>query len=133
MNAFHLHPRLEADTVFVADWPLCAVRLMRDSRYPWLILVPRRPAAVEIHALATDDRALLMEEAARASRVLAGIRGIEKVNIAALGNQVAQLHVHVIGRRRDDPAWPGPVWGHGAPKPYGAREQAEIIALVRSC
>jgi diadenosine tetraphosphate (Ap4A) HIT family hydrolase len=133
VNAFHLHPRLEADTVFVADWPLCAVRLMRDSRYPWLILVPRPPAAVEIHAIATDDRALLMEEAARASRVLAGIRGIEKVNIAALGNQVAQLHVHVIGRRRGDPAWPGPVWGHGAPKPYGAREQAEIIALVRSC
>lgn len=133
MNAFYLHPRLEADTVFVADWPLCAVRLMRDSRYPWLILVPRRPEAVEIHALAAADRVLLMEEAARASRVLAGIRGIEKVNIAALGNQVAQLHVHVIGRRRGDPAWPGPVWGHSAPKPYGAREQAKIIALVRSC
>lgn len=133
MSAFHLHPRLEADTAFAADWPLCAVRLMRDARYPWLILVPRRSPVVEIHELVAADRALLIEEAARASRALRGIPGIEKINVGALGNQVAQLHVHVIGRHRGDPAWPGPVWGHGAPVPYGAREEAALLALVRSC
>jgi diadenosine tetraphosphate (Ap4A) HIT family hydrolase len=132
MSDFLLHPRLEADTAFVADWPLSTVLLMNDARYPWLILVPRRVVMTEIHQLAPADRALLMEEVTRASLILRAMPGVEKINVGALGNMVAQLHVHVIGRQPGDPAWPGPVWGHSPAQPYGAREQAERIALVRS-
>jgi diadenosine tetraphosphate (Ap4A) HIT family hydrolase len=131
MSDFLLHHRLEADTAFVSDWPLCTVLLMNDARYPWLILVPRRAVMSEIHQLSAADRALLIEEVTRASAILAAMPGVDKVNIGALGNLVPQLHVHVIGRRMGDPAWPGPVWGHSPAKPYGAREQAERIALVR--
>ena len=131
MSDFLLHHRLEADTAFVSDWPLCTVLLMNDARYPWLILVPRRAVMSEIHQLSAADRALLIEEVTRASAILAAMPGVDKVNIGALGNQVPQLHVHVIGRRIGDPAWPGPVWGHSPPEPYEARLQAERIALVR--
>ena len=132
MSNFLLHPRLEADTAFVADWPLCTLLLMNDARYPWLILAPRRPVMMEIHQLAPGDRAALMEEVTRASLILRDIPGIEKINVGALGNKVPQLHVHVIGRHMGDPAWPGPVWGHSQARPYTAREQAERIALVRN-
>jgi diadenosine tetraphosphate (Ap4A) HIT family hydrolase len=131
MSDFLLHPRLEADTAFVSDWPLCTLLLMNDARYPWLILVPRRPVMMEIHQLSPADRALLVEEVARASQIVGAMPGIDKVNVGALGNLVPQLHIHVIGRRIGDPAWPGPVWGHSPPQPYEAREQAERIALVR--
>ncbi|HEY5348065.1 MAG TPA: HIT domain-containing protein [Rhizomicrobium sp.] len=132
MSDFLLHPRLEADTAFAADWPLCTVLLMNDARYPWLILVPRRAVMMEIHQLAPADRVLLMEEVTRASLIVRKMPGVEKINVGALGNMVPQLHVHVIGRHVSDPAWPGPVWGHSPAQPYGAREQAERIALVRS-
>jgi diadenosine tetraphosphate (Ap4A) HIT family hydrolase len=129
---FRLHPRLEADTAFVADWPLCRVLLMNDARYPWLILVPRRASAVEITDLATDDRALLMTEMARAGLVVRGVPGVAKLNIGALGNLVPQLHIHIVGRQAGDPAWPGPVWGHSPPTPYDPVARDARIALVRS-
>ena len=117
--AFALHPRLLADTVFVADWALSRVVVMKDARYPWLILVPRRDAATEIFDLEEGDRQTLTEEIARASHGLKTLTGAAKINVGALGNLVPQLHVHVVARRPDDAAWPGPVWGQGSAQPYG--------------
>lgn len=109
--AFTLHPQLVADTVPVGDLPLCRVLLSKDANYPWLILVPRRPGIVELIDLDSADRPVLTTEIDDAARVLKAITECEKLNIAALGNVVPQLHVHVIGRRHSDAAWPKPVWG----------------------
>ena len=129
---FQLDPRLEADAVFVDDWPLCRVLLMNDARYPWLILVPRRDALVEITDLPPADRAVLMEEIARAGEILRAMPEVAKLNIGALGNVVRQLHVHVIARRPGDPAGAGPVWGHGSAVPYQPNAQDDLVALVRA-
>ncbi len=117
MSDFKLHPRLEADTAFIADWPLCRVLAMNDARYPWLILVPRREAT-ELHDLNERDRPLLIEQIAHASEKLKAFTGAAKINVGALGNLVPQLHVHIIARNPGDAAWPGPVWGQGTPIPY---------------
>ena len=130
--SFDLHPRLEADTVFIADWPLCRVLLMNDARYPWLILVPRRDGLIELMDLTVTDRALLTEEAARAGDVVRGLPGVTKLNLGALGNLVPQFHVHVVGRHAGDPAWPSPVWGHSPALPYEAAARDALLALVRS-
>ena len=131
MSEFVLNERLAADTVPVADWPLSAVRLMNDRTWPWLILVPRRPALKELHELTTLDMALLVGEIAKASRVVAEICRPEKVNVGALGNIVQQLHIHVIGRFRDDPAWPGPVWSFRPPVPYRDDELGQVVERLR--
>lgn len=115
---FSLHERLAADTFPVTDLPLCRVLLMNNRLWPWLILVPRRADAVEIHRLAAADQATLMTEIAAASRVVERLFAPEKLNIGALGNVVSQLHVHVLGRTRGDAAWPGPVWGSGHAEAY---------------
>jgi len=128
---FQLDPRLAADTLPVADLALCTVRLMNDARYPWLILVPLREDAVEIHALAAGDRLSLTEETARVAGALAAHAPGHKINIGALGNIVRQLHIHVVARREGDAAWPGPVWGHGAAVPYDPAEAVRIIAALR--
>jgi diadenosine tetraphosphate (Ap4A) HIT family hydrolase len=99
---------------------------MRDRRFPWLILVPARDSVREIHELAPADRALLVEEVARASEVLTELCRPEKINLGALGNLVPQLHIHVVARSAADPAWPGPVWGSGAAVPYPAAELEEL-------
>ncbi|MBV9990083.1 MAG: HIT family protein [Alphaproteobacteria bacterium] len=112
MSGFILHPRLDADTAFVVDWPLCRVLAMRDARYPWAVLVPRREA-VEVFDLDEKDRAVLVEEVARAAQGLKRLSDASKINIGALGNLVPQLHVHVVARNPGDAAWPGPVWGQG--------------------
>lgn len=130
-DEFRLHERLEADTVQVLDWPLSAVRLMNDRSWPWLILVPRRPGLREIHDLPTLDLALLVGEMAKASRVMSELCRPEKVNIGALGNMVPQLHIHVIGRFRDDPAWPGPVWSFRPPVPYRPDELDKTLERLR--
>ncbi|HEX4118282.1 MAG TPA: HIT domain-containing protein [Rhizomicrobium sp.] len=130
--SFALHPRLEADTHLAADWPLCRVLVMSDARYPWLVLVPRRDGVTEITALEASDRAQLMDEIARAGRLVQNFPGVTKLNIGALGNLVPQLHVHVVGRRQGDPAWPGPVWGHSSAVPYDAVVLAQILASVRA-
>lgn len=129
---FLLHPRLEADAAFVADWPLCRVLLMNDARYPWLILVPRRADVTEIMELTAAERTLLVEEIARAGEAVRTLAGVAKLNIGALGNLVPQLHVHVVGRRPGDPAWPGPVWGHSPAVPYEPAARDALITLVRS-
>lgn len=117
MPDFVLDPQLEADSFPVADLPLCSVRLMRDANYPWLLLVPRR-TETEIADLDASDRTLLMTEIALISDVLRQAVPCDKINVAALGNVVKQLHVHVIARRIKDAAWPRPVWGAVPPKAY---------------
>jgi len=118
MTNFTLHPRLAADTIFVKDLALCRVLAMNDARYSWAVLVPRRAGATEIFDLSATDRALLIGEAARAAEGLKRIARADKINVAALGNLVPQLHVHVVARRIGDAAWPGPVWGQGSAVPY---------------
>jgi diadenosine tetraphosphate (Ap4A) HIT family hydrolase len=120
-----LHPTLARDTVEVARLPLCRVLLMKDRRFPWLILVPERESAREIHELPAADRAELIEEIARAGEVLERLFRPDKLNVGALGNVVPQLHVHVVARFAADPAWPGPVWGSGAAVPYADDELEE--------
>ena len=131
--SFTLHPRLAADTLFAADWPLCRVLLMNDARYPWLVLAPRRTGLVEIADLLPPDRALLMEEMTRAGEAVRRLLPGAKLNIGALGNLVPQLHVHVIGRTPGDPAWPGPVWGHSAAIPYEPGPGEARLDLIRRC
>lgn len=124
---FSLNERLQADTRHVTDLGLCRVLLMNNALWPWLILVPMRENAVEIHRLDEADQTALMREIVLASRVVERLFAPDKMNVGALGNMVPQLHVHVIGRKRGDPAWPGPVWGSGHARPY---EPAEAAALV---
>jgi len=115
---FELDTRLEADSLHVANLSLCTVRLMNDQRFPWLLLIPRRPNKEEVLDLAEQDQLELWDEIRRLARVLESLFSPDKLNIAALGNQVRQLHVHLIARFKDDPAWPNPVWGNGAAEPY---------------
>ena len=118
--SFTLHPMLAADTFEVARLALCRVLLMNDATYPWLILVPQRDGLRDLHDLPAGDHAGVMAEIARVSNVLQKIHSPHKINVAALGNVVEQLHIHVIARFEDDPAWPAPVWGMTAPVPYDA-------------
>lgn len=129
---FQLDAKLAADTHFAQDWPLCRVLVMNDARYSWLVLVPRKAGVTEITGLNAPDRALLMDEIARAGRLVKSLPGTAKLNIGALGNLVPQLHVHVVGRHPGDPAWPGPVWGHSPPIPHQAESLARILDLVRT-
>jgi diadenosine tetraphosphate (Ap4A) HIT family hydrolase len=126
-----LHPTLARDTIEVARLPLCRVLLMNDRRFPWLILVPEREAVREIHELPAVDRAVLIEEIARASQALERLVRPDKMNVGALGNVVPQLHVHVVARSVADPAWPGPVWGSGAAVFYAGDELEEMLGRLR--
>jgi diadenosine tetraphosphate (Ap4A) HIT family hydrolase len=127
---FRLDPRLAADTLPVGSFVLSQVLLMNDARFPWLVLVPARAGVTELVDLAPADRARLMEEIAAASRALQAVARPDKINVGALGNIVAQLHVHVVARRKGDAAWPGPVWGAGAPEPYGDDDRARVVSAL---
>lgn len=134
--AFQADPAFDAGSVVVCDWPLCQVRLQDDARFPWLILIPRRPGLRELEDLTRDDRARLMDEIVRAGavvRLLAEVdeRPVEKLNVAALGNVTAQLHVHVVGRRRDDGLWPDSVWGRAGARPYEAEALQAVVSRMR--
>lgn len=115
---FMLDPRLAADTRQIAQLPLCDLRLMNDAHYAWLVLVPRRAGMVEIADLSADEQATLWREVNLAGRALRAVAPCDKLNLGALGNIVRQLHIHVVARCEGDPAWPGPVWGHGAALAY---------------
>ena len=117
-DEFILADRIAAESVAVADLALCHVRLMNDRRYPWLLLLPRRPGLEEWTALPGDDLAQLSLEIGRAGTVLREVVPFDKLNVAALGNIVRQMHVHVIGRRVGDASWPNAVWGVGSREPY---------------
>ena len=127
---FELHERLAADTVELERWPLSRVLLMNDASYPWLILVPRRPALSEVHDLDPGDMPQFMDEICGASRALQSSLRPDKINVAALGNLVPQLHLHVIARFTGDPAWPGPVWGKAPPVPYESGALQERVAML---
>jgi len=126
-----LHPQLAADTVPLGDLSLARVLLMQDAHYPWLILVPRRPDARDIIDLTETEQAQLTREIAAASQALRQATSCSKLNVAALGNVVPQLHVHVIARRTDDAAWPRPVWGVVPPLPYEAAARDALTAALR--
>ena len=117
-GTFQLDPRLAADSIALARWALCQVRLMNDANYPWLVLVPEQPDLRDLHDLAPDHLPAMMDEIVRASRALQAVFRPEKLNVAAIGNIVPQLHVHVVARFATDPAWPKPVWGAVPPRAY---------------
>ncbi len=129
--SFSLDARLSQDTDFVGDLPLCRVLTMNDSRWPWLVLVPRRENLIELTDLDAADRSLLIEEAALAASWLKAHVKADKINIGALGNVVRQLHVHVVARTVGDPAWAGPVSGFGSAVPYGAGAARTLIDAAR--
>jgi diadenosine tetraphosphate (Ap4A) HIT family hydrolase len=126
-----LHPQLAQDTVPVGDLALARVLLANDANFPWLILVPRRPGLVELIDLEENAQIQLLSEIAAAARALKSITECDKLNIAALGNQVAQLHVHVIARRHSDAAWPKPVWGAAAPAAYDPVSRDGLLGTLR--
>ncbi|NII10110.1 HIT domain-containing protein [Oleiagrimonas sp. C23AA] len=128
---FVLDERLAGDTHLVGDLPLCRVLLMNESRYPWLIAVPRQAGLTEVTQLDADARAQLWQDIERIAEGLPALARFDKLNIGALGNVVAQLHVHVVGRRRDDPAWPGPVWGHSPAVPYTQPQVRTALETLR--
>jgi diadenosine tetraphosphate (Ap4A) HIT family hydrolase len=130
-SAWSLHAQLTQDTINIGDLPLCRVLVIKDANYPWLLLVPRRKDAVEIIDLAEVEQAQLMTEVARVARALKDITKCDKLNIAALGNVVPQLHVHVIARRKSDAAWPRPVWGAVPPLSHDAEEVQNFISALR--
>jgi diadenosine tetraphosphate (Ap4A) HIT family hydrolase len=128
---FELHPRLQQDTLVIGDFPLSRLLLMNDAGYPWFILVPRRAEMREIFELDYDDQVQLLKESSQLAMVLSRIFEADKLNIAALGNMVPQLHIHHIVRYRSDQSWPNPVWGLFPPKPYSPRAlQETCVNLV---
>lgn len=129
MTAFTLDPRLATDSVFIADGPLSQVRLMDDTRYPWLVLVPRVHGVSEWLELDGSQQRLLLAEINQAGQLIRTAPGVEKLNIGALGNIVRQLHIHLVGRHEGDAAWPGPVWGHGASVRH---EAAALVTQVET-
>lgn len=126
-----LHPQLEKDTISIGDLPLSRVLVINDATYPWLLLVPRRAGTIEIIDLDEAEQAQLMTEINRAARALKDITNPDKLNIAALGNVVPQLHVHIIARRKADAAWPRPVWGVAPALAYDPRDIEPFIANLR--
>ena len=131
MTIFELDPRLAADTADLGRIGLCSVMLMNDARYPWLILVPAKPGLIELADLDAGDRHLVMDEAIQAGDALRRLYNPEKINAAAIGNIVRQLHVHVVARNEGDPAWPGPVWGHSPAIAYSDAALTARVAELR--
>ncbi len=132
VHGWHLHPQLADDTHPLAQFALCEVRLMDDANHPWLILVPRVENAVEVIDLDAARQAQLMQEIDRASRALQVAVKPHKLNVAALGNVVPQLHVHVIARFHDDIAWPRPVWGMATAQPYSPELLIARVEMLRA-
>ena len=128
---FSLDSRLQQDTLVVGDFPLCRLLLMDDANYPWFILVPRREAVSELFQLDIADQQSLWQEATRLAEILKDAFSADKMNVATLGNVVSQLHMHVIVRRREDAAWPAPVWGRHPARAYSEEEIAGIRERLR--
>ncbi|MFC2974104.1 HIT family protein [Azotobacter bryophylli] len=128
---FELDPRLQQDTLPVGDFPLCRLLLMNDAQYPWFVLVPRREEIVEVFQLDVEDQRTFWQETTELAEILKDTFGADKMNVAALGNVVSQLHMHVIVRRHGDPAWPAPIWGKHPAQPYTAEQVAAIREKLR--
>lgn len=137
MAEFTVDPRIEAASVWIGELSLCQVRLQRDARFPWLVLLPRRADLTELTELSEAEHAELRHDlhvAEQMVRLAAQVMGrpVTKLNVANLGNIVPQLHVHVIARHPQDAAWPGPVWGHGIPEAFAPAQKAEVVEALRS-
>lgn len=134
LEAFDLDPRLDADTLPLADLPLCRALLMNDARYPWVILVPRVTSVSEVFELSPQDQTQLWREASLLGEAMHTTFSGDKLNIATLGNVVSQLHIHLVVRSHDDASWPGPVWGNGSAVPYSLNQQGkrreQLIAQI---
>ena len=136
---FTLDARLQQDTLPVGDFPLCRLLLMNDAHYPWFILVPRREAVSELFQLDGEEQQTLWRETTWLAEKLKDTFAADKMNVATLGNVVSQLHMHVIVRRRDDAAWPAPVWGRHETQPYSAeqvaviREKLQVVLTENFC
>lgn len=130
--SFSLDPRLAAESFSLGELALCEVLLYDDARFPWIILVPKKPGAAEIVDLEEEERPVLMEEIAIASAALKRITGCHKLNVAALGNQVRQLHIHVIARLETDAAWAGPVWGKDTRVPYEEKARGDLTVKLKA-
>src|ERR1700741_2994583 len=132
MPVFQLDERLAADCRALGDWPLCRVLLLNDANYPWFVLVPRRNNIRELYELGDADRAQLCAESVALSRAVMHAFAGYKLNVAALGNAVPQLHLHHIVRTQSDPAWPAPVWGKVPPKRYAPDEMNARLRVLRA-
>ena len=130
-STFVLHPQLENDTFLLASLPLCELMLMNDSNYPWIILVPRRVGLTELVGLSTDEQQLFLLESNAVSQLLQTRFSAFKLNVAALGNIVSQLHIHHIARFENDASWPKPIWGVVAVQPYTESLLAQTIELIK--
>jgi diadenosine tetraphosphate (Ap4A) HIT family hydrolase len=130
VKAFELDERLRNDSSLIANIGLCQLRLMNDRRWPWLILVPQRAEITEMFQLAPLDQAMLTFETNLVAEALKKSKQAEKINVAAIGNSVRQLHVHIIARYENDANWPGPVWGFGERQPYDDREKTALAKLI---
>ena len=136
MTEFKADAAFEAGSVFAVDWPLCQIRLQDDARFPWLILLPRVTDAVELDDLTAEQRTVLMGETVRAGQLIRALgqaagRPVDKLNTAALGNVTRQLHIHVVGRRRDDGLWPDPIWGRPGALPLSEGDRAALLRAIR--
>jgi diadenosine tetraphosphate (Ap4A) HIT family hydrolase len=136
-QAVQLDPAISRTSEALGDLTLCHVRLQADARFPWIVLIPRVTEARELEDLSASARGMLTDEIVQAGAAVRAIgealdRPVEKLNVGQLGNITPQLHVHVVGRRADDPAWPGPVWGFGAAEPYPAEGLERALAAARS-
>jgi diadenosine tetraphosphate (Ap4A) HIT family hydrolase len=131
-SQWELHPQLASDTVAVGDLGLSRLMASRDANYPWLLLVPRRPGATEIIDLNVVDQSELLHEVSQVARALKSVTACDKLNIAAIGNVVAQLHVHIVARRRTDVAWPKPVWGAVPALAYAPGALERFVVAIRN-
>jgi diadenosine tetraphosphate (Ap4A) HIT family hydrolase len=131
-SQWELHPQLASDTVPVGDLPLSRVLASRDANYPWLLLVPRRPGATEIIDLNIVDQNELLHEVSQVAHALKSVTACDKLNIAAIGNVVAQLHVHIVARRRTDAVWPRPVWGTVPALAYAPGALERFVVAIRN-
>lgn len=133
---FELHPAFPATSRALGDLALCHARLQADARFAWVVLIPRIAGAVELEDLSGADRGALVQEVVLAGSAVRAVgeamgRPVAKLNVGQLGNITSQLHIHVVGRRPDDAAWPGPVWGAGAAEPYGDAALERAVAAAR--
>lgn len=129
---FQLHPRLQQDSITLGQFNLSRLLLCNDSQYPWFILVPQRPDISEIFQLSAMDQQLLQQESCLLAKTLATLYQADKMNIAAIGNIVPQLHIHHIVRYQTDIAWPAPVWGKYEPIPYSTEQQHRVILQIKN-
>ncbi|MGN7294392.1 HIT family protein [Rhizobium sp. SAFR-030] len=130
MSEFQLDARLARDSDLVTVLGLCQLRILHDSRWPWLMLVPQRAGKTEVFELQPLDQALLTFETNLVAEALKKVTNARKINIGALGNVVSQLHVHVVARNEGDPNWPGPIWGHGSATAYDENARKAFLKTL---